>query len=143
MHSNNKIPWDENYKLGIKTIDIQHKKLFDLVNKLYDLDEQSTKDELRVILYKFSEYVKTHFDSEEAYMLSIKYPDLDTHKQIHQDIIETLNKVISTPATLDIVKTKMRVLAKRALVDHITEVDIKIKKFLSQKQVDEKIFELN
>lgn len=137
------IPWDDKYLLGIKEVDIQHRKLFDLVNKLYGLDENSTKDELRVILYAFSDYVKTHFKDEEAYMLLIGYPDLKKHKKIHESIVEMLRQLISTPASLEIIKTKMRVVAKRALIDHIANVDMKIKEFVATQDIVEEIFDIS
>lgn len=143
MPSNKKIPWDNKYLLGIKGVDFQHKKLFDLVNRLYDLDDTASKEDMRVILYEFSDYVKTHFIDEEAYMASINYPDLDKHRMIHQHIIETLANVINTPASLAIVKTKMRVVAKRALVDHITHVDMKIKEFVQEQEIDEEVFDIS
>ncbi|MEA2090749.1 MAG: hemerythrin family protein [Campylobacterota bacterium] len=142
MHPDQEIPWDDKYKLGIRMIDHQHKKLFDLVNRLYDLeDAKSTKEELRVILYAFNDYMQIHFKDEEKYMLSIKYPNLEEHKQIHNNIIENLTQIIQTPAKLSIIKTKMRVVAKRVLVDHIMHEDNKIKLFLQERE-DEEIFNI-
>jgi hemerythrin len=148
MSEHTKIAWDNNYKIGIDAIDQQHKKLFVLVNKLYDLeDEGDFKQELKQILYDFSDYMKTHFKDEEAYMESIGYPALSEHKKYHENIIETLAELIRTPAKIGIIKTKMKVIAKKALVEHITKEDIKIKLYaLSLRQekqkIDEEIFEI-
>ncbi len=144
MSENEKVPWHDEYKIGIKNIDNQHHKLFDLVNKLYSIndDDVNAKESLRYVLYEFSEYMKIHFKDEEEYMLSIAYPGLDEHKKIHQHIVGSLAKVISTPAKLSIIKSKMRVVAKRVLIDHILNEDIKIKLFLLA-QDDEDIFNLD
>lgn len=145
MLTNKTIEWSDEYSLGIKTIDIQHKKLFQIVNKLYDLDEENTKDEIKVILYEFSEYMRTHFKDEEEYMASISFPELKEHKQIHESIIQHLFDLIKTPAKLGIIKTKMKVLAKHTLIEHIMHEDIKIKLFqlsMKFKDIDEEIFEL-
>ena len=143
MPSSQKIPWDDRYKIGIEMIDYQHKKLFDLVNRLYDLeDEKDVKEELRIILYEFSNYMQTHFKDEEEYMLSIEYPNLDEHKRLHLDIINNLAQIMSTPAKLSIIKSKMRVIAKRALVDHIMHEDSKIKLFLFE-QENESILDIS
>lgn len=147
MSSNKKIAWSDSYSLGINVIDIQHKKLFDLVNRLYDLKEnKNILEELRIILYEFSDYTRIHLKNEEAYMASIDYPDLEEHKKIHKSIIQQLSKIIHKPASLSIIQTKMRVVAKRILVDHITQEDIKIKRFeeASKKEsVDEEIFDIS
>lgn len=143
MSPNKKIPWDNRYEIGIETVDEQHKKLFDLVNKLYELEDgKDTKEELRTILYDFSEYMKVHFKDEEDYMSSIKFPLLFEHKQLHREIIDALAQIIHTPARLGIVKSKMRIVSKRVLVDHIMNEDSKIKLFLLEQENDE-IFDIS
>ena len=145
MSTNEKIPWDDRYTLGIEIIDTQHKNLFASVNRLYVLLEEhkSTKDELRTILYEFSDYMNTHFKDEEEYMLSIGYDKLEEHKELHKELINYLALVIKSPAKLDIIKTKMRVVAKRALIDHIMHEDTKIKLFqMSQDKINEEIFDI-
>ncbi|MCF6310075.1 MAG: hemerythrin family protein [Sulfurimonas sp.] len=130
MSLNKAILWDDRYKLGIDAIDIQHKKLFALVSKLYALDDDnSTKEELKDILGEFSAYMRTHFKDEEEYMLSIGYLALKEHKQLHHDLINKLAEVIKSSHRLSILKIKMRVIAKRVLIDHIVREDIKIKLF--------------
>lgn len=137
MSSSQKIPWDDRYKIGIETIDYQHIRLFELVNKLYDLeDSKSTKEELRVILYEFKDYMQIHFQEEEEYMLSIKYTGLQEHKLLHKDIIDSLAQIVQTPVKLSILKSKMRVVAKRVLVDHIMHEDTKIKLFELEEEDD-------
>ena len=144
MPLNQKVLWDDKYSIGIKTIDNQHKKLFDLVNALYDLedDDYEVKEKLRKILYDFSDYMKIHFKNEENYMLSIDFPYLEQHQQIHNDIIKSLNDIIQTPAKLNIIKSKMRIVAKRYLIDHIQQEDIKIKEYV-EKSDKEKIFKIS
>lgn len=143
MSSNQKVHWDDRYKLGIEAIDTQHEKLFELVNRLFELeDSNSDKEELREILYKFSDYMKVHFHDEEEYMASIDFPSLEEHKKLHQEIIESIAHVIATPAKLNIIKSKMRIVSKRALIDHIMNEDTKINLFLAEKE-DENIFDIS
>ncbi len=140
MADNEKVHWESSYTVGIKSIDNQHKKLFDLVNKLFILDDSpNVKEEIRNILYAFRDYTIVHFGDEEEYMKSIAYPELDSHKLLHQQIIESLHSIIQTPASLNIIKTKMRVIAKRILVDHIVKEDHKIGLFALK---NEKVYAL-
>jgi len=128
MLESKNIPWKKSYKIGVLTIDEQHEHLFELVNRLYALKEnENIKEKMRIILYEFREYMLTHFKDEENYMASINFPELTYHKGLHKEIIEQLTRVLQTPARLNIIKTKMRVLAKRGLIDHILNEDIKIK----------------
>ncbi len=142
--SNEKVHWEDSYAIGIRYIDDQHKKLFDLVNKLYDLkDNANIKEEIREILYAFRDYTIIHFKDEEEYMKSISYPKLQEHKHKHKKIIDSLVQIINTPATLGIIKTKMRVIAKRVLVDHIVEEDHKIALFKQNNIISEEVFALD
>jgi len=142
--SNEKVHWEESYAVGIKEIDDQHKKLFDLVNKLYDLeDNENIKEDMREILYAFRDYTIVHFKDEEEYMRSIAYPELEQHKKKHERIVNSLSQIISTPASLSIIKTKMRVVAKRILVDHIIEEDHKIAIYKENNIAEEEVFDLN
>ncbi|WP_372999400.1 bacteriohemerythrin [Sulfurimonas sp.] len=143
MSSSQKVPWDDRYKLGIENIDAQHEKLFELVNRLFELeDSNSNKEELRTILYEFSDYMQTHFRDEEEYMSMIEFPELEEHKKLHQEIVESLAQIISTPAKLNIIKSKMRIVSKRALIDHIMHEDTKLNIFLAE-QEDEDIFDIS
>ena len=142
---NEKIYWNsEEYSLGIDTIDSQHKKLFILVNKLYDLDDDTaTKEEIRSILYDFSNYMKTHFNEEEEFMQSVGYDLIQEHKQQHEELIEILHSVIKIPAKLNIIKSKMKIIAKRALINHIIREDMKIKEFLVKNHIDFKYYTID
>ena len=144
MSVNGKVEWNQAYSVGIRLVDQQHKKLFELVNKLYDLEENDNiKEQMREILYAFRDYTIVHFKEEEDYMLDIGYPDLEDHKIIHKNIIYSLSQILQTPASLSIIKTKMRVVAKRVLVEHIVHEDQKIGAFAKEHQTGEKIFTLN
>jgi hemerythrin len=144
MSNNEKVHWEQSYSVGIKPIDTQHKKLFDLVNKLYDLEENANvKEEIREILYAFRDYTIVHFKDEEAYMWAIGYPELEEHKEIHEQIVERLLQIIQTPANLSIIKTKMKMVAKRVLVEHIINEDHKIGIYASEHEIKEEIYNLS
>jgi hemerythrin len=143
MPSSQKVPWDDRYKLGIDTIDTQHKKLFELVNRLFELeDSNNDKEEFRKLLYEFNNYMKMHFHDEEEYMSLVEFPNIEGHKKLHQEIIESIDQAISSSAKLSIVKSKMRIVSKRVLIEHIVHEDIKINLFLAEKE-DEDIFDIS
>jgi hemerythrin len=144
MKINEKIPWDDAYSIGIERIDTQHKHLFYLVNQLYVLEDNGDiKEQMRQILYEFNSYTLTHFKDEEIYMASIGYPELEHHKELHKNIIESLAKIIHTPATLHIVQSKMKIVAKRVLIEHILHQDSKIKLYqLNSPKIDEDVIDI-
>jgi hemerythrin len=141
MSNKEKLHWDQSYSVGIKPIDMQHKKLFYLVNKLFELDEKRVvKEEIRDILYAFKDYTKVHFKDEEDYLLAIEYPDVEKHKEAHKLIVDRLSKIIRTPASLSIIKTKMKVFSKRVLLEHIIAEDPKISDYADEHKIKEEIY---
>jgi hemerythrin len=91
------IQWKESYRLGVDEIDDQHKKLFEIANRAYELlknDFVTDKyDRIVSIIEELKEYTVYHFSFEENYMDSIKYRKLLSHKVIHDDFIAKINEV--------------------------------------------------
>lgn len=87
--------WNEKYNLGIEMIDEQHKKLFEIAERAYDLlvnDFRTDKyDEIVNILGELKDYTVFHFNSEEEYMKSIGYKKFLSHKVYHEDFINNIN----------------------------------------------------
>jgi hemerythrin len=89
--------WKEDYVVGVELIDSQHKKLFDIANRMYLLlrdDLRSDKyDKILSLLEELKEYTIFHFNSEEEYMRGIGYKKFLSHKVEHNDFIEAINNV--------------------------------------------------
>jgi hemerythrin len=88
--------WKENFSVNNKDIDEQHKKLFEIGQRLYDLISSSGDydrfDEIMAILDELSEYVKYHFEFEEKLMEKCQYSNLATHKMEHYFFMKKINK---------------------------------------------------
>lgn len=91
------IKWKEDYKTGIPMVDEQHKKLFEIANRAYEiLGDQFTLDkydDIVVILEELKEYAIYHFGCEEKYMESINYEGLPTQKKQHSKFIDKIQSV--------------------------------------------------
>ena len=139
------LEWDEHYRLGITSIDDQHKHLFDVVARIAALDAAtSNKEELREILGELSQYMREHFSDEERFMEQIQFPDFKYHQQLHRNIIEFINTSVSNSPTLAMIQTKLKFIIKKALIDHILQEDMKMKLFYFQKNQcdDEDVIEI-
>ncbi|MBZ0254621.1 bacteriohemerythrin, partial [bacterium] len=79
------IQWSDSMSVNQHEIDQQHKRLFELVNQLYDAMKagQGTNN-LSRILKELIRYTKNHFSAEEQYMEKAGYPKLEAHKKIHE-----------------------------------------------------------
>ncbi|WFR56761.1 hemerythrin family protein [Anaerocolumna sp. AGMB13025] len=85
----------EEYYTGIQLIDDEHKELFRIADEAYQVlkDEfiADKFDNIVKIITNLKEYAIKHFSDEEAYMQSIHYKKLLSHKVEHIDFIEKLN----------------------------------------------------
>ncbi|HZF70877.1 bacteriohemerythrin [Sulfuricurvum sp.] len=131
------LEWGDQYLLGIKGIDEQHRYLFEIVGRIASLDAvTSSKEELRQILGELSRYMSEHFRDEEAYLQQIGFPELEYHKKLHREIIEFFNASITNSPTIAMIQTKLKFIIKKALIDHIINEDMKIKLYCATQQVD-------
>ncbi|AFM40138.1 hemerythrin-like metal-binding domain-containing protein [Desulfosporosinus acidiphilus SJ4] len=89
--------WKEEYSIGVEHIDEQHKHLFEIGNRIYDLLENylyvDKYDKIIAIIHELSDYTKYHFKAEEDYMLEIKYPRYFSQKVEHDDFIQKIEQI--------------------------------------------------
>jgi len=79
-----KLQWAQDFSVGVKEIDDQHKELFDRINDLDSAMKQGTAKEEVVRLIEFlHKYVTIHFGAEEKYMIDYNYTGYALHKTKH------------------------------------------------------------
>ena len=83
---------------------------------------------------ELKKYTVAHFAAEEAYMQSIGYPELDTHKNAHRDFVDRVARekqhAIETSAfSLDLIHY-----LREWLVNHIRVTDKRYADYTSTKQ---------
>lgn len=85
----------DEYLTGIKMIDDEHRRLFELAEEIYNLKNEEfipdKYDNIRYILEQLREYTLTHFEHEEEYMESIGYNQIFTQKIQHNELREQIN----------------------------------------------------
>lgn len=119
----------EEYLTGILMIDEEHKKLFEIAQSIYELQQEEFMidkyDNLKVILEELKEYTLTHLDHEEAYMQSINYKRFFMQKVEHdrfRDQIEDMNFQLIDESSDEMI-TDVLNLITNWLVEHILEND--------------------
>lgn len=79
------IEWTESNRTNVKICDEQHKKLFEMVNRLHEaMKEGKGREVLGKILDELVNYTAYHFSTEEKLMEKYSYPGLLWHKKEHQ-----------------------------------------------------------
>lgn len=82
--------------IGIEAIDNEHKMFFCIINEaLTSLQAEDINIHTlsRETLARLSDYARTHFSHEEAYMKEIQDPELTSQQQEHADFINRINHI--------------------------------------------------
>lgn len=86
------VNWSEHYSMGLPMIDADHKKLFQIADKIVGTVEDSRGGDERARIFVVREgvkYLKNYFAEhaarEEAYMRHIGYKDYEDHKRLHDE----------------------------------------------------------
>lgn len=125
------IKFESKHVLGIEEIDNQHKKIYESVNKLFEM-QNSTKVEIIDIYQNLLKEFKIHFETEESLMKKNKVVEFISHKlehdralQKYSDYLKTLKKA-NSKLDMEILKSM-----KNWLENHFEKKDIKLKQFLN------------
>lgn len=91
------IEWKEEYAIGIKEIDEQHEKLFEIAGRMFALlrnDLLMDKyDSIVEIIDELKDYTRYHFEAEEAYMEKIGYRKFLSQKVTHKDFLDKMDEI--------------------------------------------------
>ena len=128
--------WREEYAVHVNEIDAQHKEIFRLAEKLYHaIDTKAEKTVLSQMSEVLTNAVEIHLGAEEALMKTNHYPDLETHRQQHKLVINSLaefrNQIYHSDFSSD--KFKLGFLKKWIIIDILTE-DRKYGHFMDSKK---------
>jgi hemerythrin len=96
-----KITWTDDYSVGNQDMDIQHKKIINMINALIDARNSSAQpSSLHQALYDMFRYSKGHLYDEERLLRKIAFDDLEQHVQKHEEYIEKM-ALLSYSASFD------------------------------------------
>jgi len=82
------IIWNDNYSVGVKEIDDQHKQLFELINQTHRvMTEKQGRDAGKKVIDGLVDYTIYHFSHEEGLMRKAEYSDYDEHIKKHEKLV--------------------------------------------------------
>ena len=88
---------EQKYRLGIEIIDIQHEKIFELIESLCD---KCSSSELMIMIMELKDYSTYHFETEEKYFENIGFNLVEEHKNLHNQFINTIEYYYDNPKKL-------------------------------------------
>ena len=131
------ITWNEEYLVNVLEIDQQHKKIVEIINRLYEgMQDGESKNVLHKILGDVVQYAAYHLGFEEKMLIEFSYPDATIHQQVHTDLIDQLKALIEKYETGSAaLSPELTDFLKNWFVNHIMSNHKKYWDFLKSKGV--------
>lgn len=129
--------WNAQFETGIASIDSQHKKLVEYVNRLHNgmMEGQATAA-LGIILDGLVAYTASHFKHEERIFDQIEWENtedhIDHHKKLVSQVVEFQTKFKAGDASISM---ELMDFLKDWLMNHILKEDMKYVELMKEKKV--------
>ena len=117
--------WSDQLSVGIQEIDEQHKILVDLLNQLHQaIIHHHGAEVCSGIMNKLCEYTKIHFAVEESILRILDYPDYESHKTHHEELLNQVQQLRTKMETENhSISFELLHFLKKWLTIHIMEED--------------------
>lgn len=135
------IVWNDRMSTGVEVIDTQHQNLLDMVNDAYNsLTETTSQVTFQRITKELLSYAIYHFQTEESLMREYGYakewPDeAELHIKEHRDFsakVVAVRKTLNSGDHQEIIP--ILEFLKNWITTHIQDVDLKLGKFIQEKE---------
>lgn len=108
--------WKEEFNVNVEEINNQHKRLFEIGNRIADnvRNYNAFEDnyyEIKSLLRELEEYTIYHFNYEENIMDKFNYIGLEVHKQQHKQFVEKISNLIDDDIYINQKQSLMKILS--------------------------------
>ena len=129
--------WQDEYSVGIESIDDQHKRLVAMINELNDAMAQGKGHQaLGSIFARLVAYSRTHFGYEEELLSQHAYAGYPQQRREHAEL---LSKALALQEDYregkPVISIKLMTFLKNWLSEHILGTDAKYSLFLRRRGV--------
>ena len=85
--------WVSEFEIGNEYVDLQHRYFLDLITRIgKNFRETNDDDYKRKLIIELHKYADFHFASEENIAISCGLPGVESHHQLHLQLLEELNQ---------------------------------------------------
>jgi hemerythrin len=128
------IIWSDEYRVGNRAIDEDHKYIFSLLNKVTEAVSQCQNREIvSDVLNQLLDYTQTHFRDEEALMIRADFPEYMSHHQSHNCLLYQVEDLLEECQRGEAVLNRSLLLfLNEWIVHHILGEDMKFSRWLRQ-----------
>jgi len=130
------IKWEKKYEIGHERIDFEHQIFVDLIVKIDDAVKlRKDKSYIERLLNELRAYAVFHFISEENIMYSVNYPDYETHKQHHNELLDMYSQKLMGIELGEQKVEDLILFLKSWFVNHTLNEDKRIASFVKGKNI--------
>lgn len=126
------LQWTENLSVGVPRMDDHHKKLVDLINRVFDAMSGDASSAVDPVLAELLDYTRYHFSEEEKLLEARGYPELEEHREVHRamvaEVVEMRARRQVDPASVTAAET-LDFLSKW-LMRHIIGKDLRYRSYV-------------
>lgn len=115
-------PLPDDFEIGIAEIDLQHKQLLHLLERLRDSAGKRYGFAANAILEELAVETRVHFAVEESLMRLLSFPDTEAHAAEHRRLAEQLEKFRKRAQDFD-VADDLCAFIQTWLIDHVNQFD--------------------
>lgn len=129
--------WDESFSMNISLIDLQHKKMIEMINRFYDSLERNTPQvNLQPLIRDMRSYILLHFNTEEKLFIKYNYPNTEKHNAEHKAFMKKVEELEQKCRDNKfIVSFEVTNFLRKWVKEHILESDKAYSKFLTDRGV--------
>lgn len=128
------VVWDASMATGVESIDEQHQLLLEMLNELHEkMNLGEARQAVLDALQGLRAYTAFHFQDEERLLLEKGYPELEAHKQAHQEFVSKLDgfqEVVNQDSLM--AGLELLHFLKKWLTGHIKGTDMEYARWLHQ-----------
>lgn len=123
------IEWKQNYSVNNDEIDSHHRKIIQLINALYESDNEQT---IHVVVEELKQYLDYHFKAEDRIMEEYKYPQIEYHRLEHEGFASQVTKMSNYEAESKLKSGMIVNFLNYWLIKHILDSDKTLFKYIDK-----------
>jgi hemerythrin len=132
------LEWTSALRVGVEHIDEQHQELFRRAERLIHALRAGDRGEVEPLLRYLTDYVVSHFDCEERWMVETEYPGLEDHRDAHRrfkDDFREMTREYQRKGPTPLVASSVHSWLSSWLQHHIGGADVKLGRWLAAREV--------
>jgi hemerythrin len=125
------LDWSDEYSVDYGVIDAEHKCLFAIANRVFEIsDPVAGREEIIAIVKSLFQYMEDHFQHEEELMMQCEYPALIEHAALHRRITAGMTRAVREIKDIQHFAAELRFMMVEWVLTHMIQEDKQIGEYL-------------